>query len=864
MRSVEDPGKASESWLLGHWVLRMPSGPLLRDGEPVPLGGRALDLLAMLVRHRHDVVSAEALLAHAWAGRVVEEGNLYLHISTLRRLLGRDAIRSVYGRGYQLMLDVAPLAADPEPSKTGLPPTAAPAVALPPAPDGPMLFGRADDQAALLASLARHRLVTVAGPGGVGKTRLAMAVADDVGTRAVVELAGLAAPTLLVDAVARALGVQLPGLRPALDELADALQQPSALLVLDNCEHRVAEVAALVDGLLRRTRSLRVLATSQVPLAVRDEQVFRLQPLPLPASGMALDEARDNPAVALFVARVTAVDRHFTLTADTLADVVAVCLQLDGLPLAIELAAARVPLLGVAGLRERLGERLKLLRGGARGTDARHHTLQAAIEWSHALLDEREKQVFGELGVFAGGFTLQLAQQVLSGPADTDADADDDPLATLDAIEALLTRSLLVPVPSAPQPRHRLLDSTRTFALQRLHEAGTADRLQERLARALLKQFEPADTLHLAYSNPDRVAACVGDVDNLRAALDWLVGQPDHAELHVALAGASSWFWPRAGLRNEGLRRCREALARVSAATPPALEARLLWGVTAALHHRGEAADCAAAERAVALYRQAGDRAGVFLSLNVVITLRVVRGEQAEAEAAMEAMDAAFDPGWPTWSWGPRVWAIAMCLAHGDDIESALQVIRDARETAVQVNYAPGVANACRGEAQCLSALGRVAEAASCARTGLAAGLPRQSLAQRGGLLGDLSTYLAELGETAEALQLAREAVHLRARDGTLWLQLDQLALLASQCGRPVEAAQLLGRADAQNLWRNGGRELYLRRPHRLATQAVAAALSPVDLHEAMARGRAMSDWEAARLLLDLAEAQQAGVPLAA
>ena len=853
------PGKQLESWLLGHWVLRMPSGPLLRDGEPVPLGSRAIDLLALLVQNQGEVVSTEALLAHAWAGRVVEEGNLYLHISTLRKLLGRDSIRSVYGRGYQLMLDAAPLTVG---GASRVPAAATAATTATVYPDAPELFGRVDDQAALLKVMGRHRLVTVAGPGGVGKTRLVQAAAAATGTRAVVELAGLADATPLADAVAQALDIQLPGQRAAVAELADALQEPSALLVLDNCEHRVTEVAALVEGLLQRTRGLRVVATSQLPLSVRGEQVFRLQPLPLPDDGASLDDARGNPAVALFCARVTAMDHRFALSAETLPDVVALCRQLDGLPLALELAAARVPLLGLAGLRERLCERLRLLRGGTRTADARHQTLQAAIVWSHALLDDDEKQVFCQLGVFAGGFTLPLAQQVLIDTLNPGETAD--PLAMLDTVDALLTKSLLVPVHTTTAPRHRLLDSTRAFALERLREAGHADRLYERLARALVRQFEPVDTLHLAYSTPTRVESCVGDVDNLRAALDWLALQPGLADLHVALAGACSWFWPRAGLRNEGLRRCRDALVRLSDQTPPALEARLLWGLTAALHHRGDAEDCAAAERAAGLYRQVGDRAGEFLALNVLVTLRVVRGEQAAAEVAMQAMDAAFSPGWPHWSWGPRLWATGLCLANGGDVESCLVITQSAYDRAVKVGYAPALVTTKRSEAQCLSALGRAAEAAVSARMGLAWCSPGRSQHQRGAILGDLSAYLAELGQTDEALQLAREAVGLRSRDGTLWLQLDQLALLACRCGRPVEAAVLLGRAEEQNRWRKGWRELYLQRPHRLATQAVAETLEPAVLREAMARGVAMTDWEAAWQLVAAEGLRQASVPFTA
>lgn len=826
-----------EDWSLGPWVLRMPSGPLLRDGEPVALSSRAIDLLVTLVRHRGEVVSSDVLLAQAWSGRVVDEGNLYVQMSSLRKLLGREAIRSVYGRGYQLTMAADPMAVR-EPAVTPAPLATSDLPA--PEPDATALFGRHDDLQALQRHLRRSRLVTVVGPAGVGKTRLALAAS--AGALAVVELANLADAAPVAEALARALNVELPGQRAVCEELADALHGQSGLLVLDNCEHRVPEVADLVNRLLSRTRGLRVLATSQVPLALRDEQVFRLQPLALPDLASDLAQASGNPAVALFCARVTAIDHQFALTAAQVTDVVALCRKLDGLPLAIELAAARVPVLGLTGLRERLGERLRLLRGGSRATDVRHQTLQAAIGWSHALLTADEQRVFRRLGVFAGGFTVPLAQDVLVDPQEP----GNDPMAVLDAVDGLLSKSLLVPVQTARAPRLRLLDSTRAFALDRLHADGQADALHERLVRALVRLFEPTDTLHLAYSTPARVEACEADVDNLRLALDWLALQPALGDLQVELAGACAWFWPRAGLRNEGLRRCREALERVGPDTPPALEARLLWGLTAALQHRADAADCAAAERAAVLFGQSNDRQGHFLALNVLVTLRVVRGEQAAAEAALRAMEAAYDAAWPSWSMGPRTWAIGLCRANGGDVASCLVLTRDAYQMAVQARYAPGMATTKCAEAQCLSALGQVEGAVVAARQGLVDCSGVRSPVMRGRLLGDLVGYLAELGQVDEALSLARQAVDLRVRDGSLWLMLDQLALLGARRGLVLEAASTLGCAEAHNRWRNGYRELYLQRAHRLATQAVTEALDAATLRSVMRNGALMSEVDAA------------------
>ena len=379
------------------------------DGQPVALGARAFDLLLALVNRRDRTVGKNEWLDAVWPGLVVEENNLQVQISSLRKLLGAAAITTVPGRGYRFTMAPSGPAATPATAPAGSP-TALPAFPSTPLntlatnlPEGlPPLIGRQDDLAALADQAQR-----------VGN----LAAALDVRT-------GDGAP---------------------LTALVAALKPLAVLLALDNAEHLADEVSDLVQALLDHCPQVRLLVTSQAPLKLAHERLYRL-------GALALSEASDTPpsstdalrhgAVALFVERAQAADRHFRLDEGNVAAVVEVCRQLDGMALALELAAARVPLLGVVRLQTALADRLRVLTSGHRGAPARQQTLRAALEWSLGLHNPVEHQVFCRLGVLAGGFTLELAQQVAIDP-------DGGPLdewAVLEALGALADRSLALPL----------------------------------------------------------------------------------------------------------------------------------------------------------------------------------------------------------------------------------------------------------------------------------------------------------------------------------------------------------------------------------------------------------------------------------
>jgi predicted ATPase/DNA-binding winged helix-turn-helix (wHTH) protein len=849
-----------------YFELRRDVRQLLVDGAPVRLGSRAFDLLVALADRPGQLTSKDELMQILWPREVVEENTLQVHISALRKLLGPEAIRTVPRGGYMLALPVEgpavamPAGGTPQPATVSTLPTSRLPHDLRP------LIGRDLELQALQELLALHRVVTLVGPGGVGKTRLAFAaviwaqqqansaanssIDSWAGSVHLIELAGVAESAPVAEAVARTLGISLPGLQPAAIELVDVLEKSELLLVMDNCEHRLCEVGELVDALARHTPRVRVLATSQQPLGCRSEQVLRLESLAVPQFGVPLTEALASGSVALLIERVRSRDPSFTVDADSAADAVAICQRLDGLPLAIELAAARVPLLGLAGLRSRLNEQLRVLAaspGRERETrPERQRTLRAAIAWSHALLDTDERRVFRRLGAFAGSFSVAAAEVVAADPADGETDSLDRLQALVDRSLVLVDKSLSLSVGDGA--RLRLLDSTHAFAIEQLHDVGEHRLVMERLCDAMLTIFE-LDAKQRGQHTGDMARARAADIGNLRTALDWLGSQPTMALRHIELAGAAAWVWPRVGLRQEGLRRCRDALDRVDAITPAALEARLQLGFARQVHRRATAEDCGAAERAAILYAQLDDQLSRFQAFSILTHMRALRGEEALAMAAFEAMAGAFDAANEI-QWGTYLFASCYALFQFNRAEEALPLLDQARRLQIAYPSLPAQALIGLAEGQ-ISALGcRFDEAFAHSQSGLAAARQLDASSRIGMLLGNMATYLIELNRLDEAVTHAREAIDVRAHDGTLWLQLDQLAQLACARGQLREAALALGRAEVHNAWRPGRREAALRRPFELASTAVREAFTANELIAIYAQGAAMGDLEVARLTL--------------
>jgi len=533
---------------------------LLEGDRPVRLGSRAFDILVFLIERAGEVVGREELMARAWPQTFVEEANLKIQVSALRRALGDGQSGNRYivtaiGRGYNF---VAPVRID-GPSRT-LPPATAPSAAVHNLPlTVTRMIGRAEAVEALISRLSRQRLVTLVGPGGIGKTTAALAVAERMTAEYehgvwLVDLASLGDARLVPSAVATVLNLQIPAEDP-IHGLVAAVRDNRMLLLLDSCEHVIDEVASLAMALLSGAKDVDILATSREPLRIAGENEYRLGPLgsPLASSKLSAAEAAAFPAVQLFVERVTAIVEDFALTDENAPPVVKICSGLDGLPLAIEFAAPRVAVLGIEGLAARLDDSLRLLGTRRRVATTRHRTMRAVIDWSYGMLSEDEQRFFRALGIFAGGFTVEAAVAVAMDAATTGVDA-------IDRLADLVAKSLVVADVSGAKPRFRLLDTTRAYVVEKLDESGERERLARRRAEYYCKLFERAEGEAGARSAGEWLAEYACEIDNLRAALDWAFLPGGDGSIGVALTTAAVPLWMGLSLVGERGSRAKQAL----------------------------------------------------------------------------------------------------------------------------------------------------------------------------------------------------------------------------------------------------------------------------------------------------------------
>ncbi|MFM2290085.1 MAG: hypothetical protein RL684_3228 [Pseudomonadota bacterium] len=771
---------------------------LLRRGEPVDVGGRAFDLLCVLASQPGRLVAKATLLERVWPRLVVDENNLAAQVASLRRVLGAGAIRTVPGFGYRLELAVHALqdAAALATTSAALPaPVAAPAATLVPRPPWPgrleALLGRDGALAELQAMLAVPGPVTVVGEPGLGKTRLAQEIlvraAREPGAPllAWVELQPLGDVLRLPAAIALALGQALPEAAEPVAALAQLIDRQPLLLVLDSAEHLEAALRAPLSRWLRDCPQLRLLLTSQTPLGLPGEHVFRLQPLVLPAADAPAHETQLLPAVQLFAARASAHGPHFALNATTLPLVAAICRKLDGNPLALELAAARVHALGLSTLLERLDDRLRLLRQVVRGEDPRHDALSAAFDWSYALLSANEQRVFNRLGAFTGSFELPVAARCVADEAIDAAEA-------LDLVGRLVDRSLVAALPTEP-PRYRLAETARLYARERLRESGGFETAQRRMAAALLARLDAAWQEYWSLDEALWLARHEPELDNLRAACDW-AAQHD-GELCVALYGSA---WPllvEADLHAEWRARFEQVAPLLNDALP-ALRLGRFWEAVASLES-GRRHDRAryAAELAARFHEQARDARSRYLAL--LLWAANAGGDVDAARAAHDAARALEDPAWPArlLAFGDLVEA-RLALAAGRFVQARAACTRAVRHALATSERQALAASVCLVEIDLVS--GETASALQLVRP-MAQGLRHSGRREtRQELLSLGLCALLESGALEEARAFAAELHGLALRNdrGRLHEVLDAMACLACACGRPADAARIVVVAD--------------------------------------------------------------------
>ncbi|WPN76745.1 ATP-binding protein [Pseudomonas germanica] len=526
-----------------------PGQRLVLEGEqPLRLGRRAMDILLILLAHAGEVVSKQQLMAGVWPDSVVEDINLRVHMAALRKALGdgqagQRYIITVAQRGYSFVAPVLPQSMEERPvgdagGRHNLPLRRT------------RMIGRQALVDSLMTQLPRQRCITLVGPGGIGKTTVALRVAEQLighyrdGIR-LVDLAPLNDPRLICSHLAALLDLALPEGDP-LAALVNGLQQRQMLLLLDNCEHLIDAVAMLSESILRGAPKVHILATSRESLRAEGEFVQRLDSLEYPLMNATLNrqQALEYSALQLFIERATAAQESFELSDAQLPQAIEICHRLDGIPLALELAAAQVAELGLEGLLSQLQGRLPPLAAGNQSSLERHLTLRATLDWSFNLLDPCEQTCLRRLGVFCGGFTLESAAAVIVGQ-------QIDPGVVFVSITQLVAKSLLSVEVGDEEVFYRLLDTTRRYALEKLEHAAECEETRERHAERCLALMQQAQSDWEMTPTALWIERYARGLEDLRAALDWSLNGVGPGSLGIRLTAASAPLWQELSLLKE-------------------------------------------------------------------------------------------------------------------------------------------------------------------------------------------------------------------------------------------------------------------------------------------------------------------------
>jgi predicted ATPase/DNA-binding winged helix-turn-helix (wHTH) protein len=553
---------ADEAYVFGSFQLVPAQRLLLSNGGSLRLGSRALEVLITLVECAGETVSKDQLISRVWPDTVVDEGALRVHVAAVRKALGdgREGNRFIVsdpGRGYSFVAPVMREQRQGDPAPTPNQPARRGNLPVPLT----RVVGRDEVIETVVSRYSQHRLVTIVGPGGIGKTTVAIAAADQMSASFVdgiwfVGLATLVDAALVFTAVAATLGVSSTGVDP-LTSLAAWSRDKHMLIVLDCCEHLADAAAPLAEALLQAAPRVCILATSREPLRAEGERVLRLPALEVPSGTAPLSaiDALGYSAVQLFCERAAAVIEGFVLSDADIPDVLEICRGLDGMPLALELAAVQVDVLGIQGLVQGLTHRFDLLNRGRRTALPRQQTLRATIDWSYDLLPKVEKVILRRLAVFRGGFTMEAAGSVIG----------DEHIRRFEVIEIIANlsqKSLVATDISGDITYHYLLDTTRVYALEKLMEGGEGAAVSRRHAdyyEHLLTAVALNDT------TANEFADCVREIDNIRAALTWAFSPGGDASVGVRLAAASTPVWLGLSLLAECLSWTRKALEVIDA-----------------------------------------------------------------------------------------------------------------------------------------------------------------------------------------------------------------------------------------------------------------------------------------------------------
>jgi predicted ATPase/DNA-binding winged helix-turn-helix (wHTH) protein len=552
-------------YVFGEWEIDLAQRELRARGVLIPTGGRAFEIIETLVQSAGDLVTKNDLMERVWPGVIVEDNTLQAHISAVRRALGPDRrmLKTVSGRGYCLLGNWT-IRQSGAPVRGTDAPLAEPSSEiyrnnLPAA--GAELIGRTTAVQQLRELLSAYRVVTLVGPGGIGKTALALEVAREFfpifqGDVWLIELAQTSDPGFVASSVASAIGL-VPGVEGiSAQTIARNLKETKTLLVVDNCEHVIGAAAELIHKIVRTCPRTSILATSREALRIEGEYTYPVGPLSVPSKDelAGIDSIIHHSAVKLFLSRGEARSSKLLLDSNNFVSIATICQRLDGIPLAIEFAAARAVTLGLQEVASRLDDRFELLTGGYRTALPRHQTLRATLDWSYDLLPEAEAYLLRQLAMFAGDFLLEAAVGLARDMAAA---------SVANHLAELVTKSLVVADPFGENVRYRLLDTTRAHSLEKLRSAGEHRKAAQHHAEYCLDLLVQSEVESRLRPRVEWVEVYGRQIENLRAALNWAFAPDGDTQLGVALTAAAVTLWEQLSLFGECLERTELALVKL-------------------------------------------------------------------------------------------------------------------------------------------------------------------------------------------------------------------------------------------------------------------------------------------------------------
>lgn len=714
------------------------------------------------------------------------------------------------------------------------------------------LLGRERDIEEVQSLLAKYQLLTLVGSGGVGKTRLSLQVAADVLDSYpdgvwFADLAPITDPELVSSVIAQALGMTQAEGRRVDEAIPLWLKRKKLLLILDNCEHVVETVARLADAVIRHCPDVRMLATSRQALSINGEVLHRLPSLAVPegAVGLRASDALRYGSIALFVDRAKAADMRFALSDDNAPIVAGICRHLDGIPLAIELAAARVKILSIPNLAKHLDDRFKFLTGGSRTAQPRQKTLSALIDWSYDLLTAQEQTLFNRVGIFAGGFTLDAVTTVCAGESLEEIDI-------LDLLSSLTDKSLVVADTAGDQERYRLLESTRAYALEKLSAAGDRERLARRHAEQFRDHVQKADLSYGAGSAAAWFARVEPELDNYRAVLEWALTNGHDTSLGGVVAGGLERLWFDRGLPVEGRYWIGRAQANLDESAHPEVAARL-WRALSLLSDGKRKRACA--ERALALYESLGENHGAaWVLLRLAFGLFQMGRLDESSETIPRALSSMRDCG--------DKQGVAKCLGlqaliqlNRGDVAAARGLYAQALETYKEVEDEAGKAAVLGNLAELEFADGKVEQALRLAGEVLEIDVRGRNARNLAISYINIAAYSIALGDAAGAREAARAGLRIGQQSrhrSSVATALQHLALLGALRGQAHDASLLLGFVNSHYEEVGLRREATEEWGYRKLMAALRDQLSDAEIEKFAAEGAAWSENRAVEVALKI------------